>query len=144
MCSIVKLCSNLRFNRFLILKWIKLHIRIDHIVRQTIIIPFLKLLFTTMTNHNLFYDIKVKIWSANLSCMWWKKLLKRSLRKIRVSTPFKRWYIYIILSILNVDLKLGQKKVILKHLTSYYKCISTAPIDSCMYNFMKTETLSLN
>ena len=30
---------------------------------------FLKLLFTTMTNHNLFYDIKVKIWSAKLSCM---------------------------------------------------------------------------
>ena len=99
---------------------------------------FLKLLFTTMTNHNLFYDIKVKIRSAKLSCMWWKKLLKRSLRKIRVSTPFKKWYIYIILSILNVDLKLGQKKVILKHLTSYYKCISTAPIDSCMYNFIKT------
>ena len=62
---------------------------------------FLKLSFTTMTNHNLFYDIKVKIWSAKLSCMWWKKLLKRSLRKIRVSTPFKRWYIYIILSILK-------------------------------------------
>ena len=34
--------------------------------------------------------------------------------------------------------EIGPKKVILKHLTSYYKCISTAPIDSCMYNFMKT------
>ena len=56
MCSIVTLCpflsprtesekaaisgSNLRCNRFLILKYIKLHIRIDHIVRQTITILF--------------------------------------------------------------------------------------------------------
>ena len=44
--------------------------------------------------------------------------------------------------------EIGPKKVILKHLTSHYhdnnKCISTAPIDSCMYNFMKTGTLSLN
>ena len=38
---------------------------------------FLKLLFTTMTNYNLFYDIKVKMWSAQVSCMWWKKLLEK-------------------------------------------------------------------
>ena len=30
---------------------------------------FVKLLFITMTNHNLFYDIKVKIWSAKVSCI---------------------------------------------------------------------------
>ena len=48
---------------------------------------------------------------AQVSCMWWKKLPKRSLRKIRVSTPFKSWHVLYNCQcrFSQLDLKLSQK-----------------------------------